>query len=227
MDTFNIRNFFLSLFFIVGFLLTASSFLNAQIKANFSLIYGLDFYQRMVNPSENNSFDRSAGSALLNLTLGPRVTVGGSNFSVSIESQGNIGLLGFNVQEYKGLGTLSVPILARLNFKGLSQLNNNFSFGNSFAGGIQYNKTELYGVTNKFKTQGLKRKFFPVYVLEYATGMGFKSATVEIYIRGGWNPQTKANSLNLGINLVYSLVHKIDRSKFKNFAPSDDSIYRM
>lgn len=223
----NIKKSILSFLLVVGFLLSNVSYTNAQVKANMSIIYGFDFYHRMVNPAENNAFDRSAGSALLNMTLGPRITVGGPKFSVSIESHGNIGFLGLNIQEYKGLGTLNIPVMARLNFKGLSQLNDNFSLGNSIAGGIQYNKSELYGVTKKFKEQGLTRKFFPVYVLEYATGMGFKSVTLELYARGGWNPQTKANSFNFGMNIVYSLIHKIDTSKFKDIVPSDDSIYKM
>lgn len=227
MDIFNIRKIFLSTILIIGFLFSSNAILNAQVRTNLSFIYGLDLYHRMVNPSENNPFDRSAGSALLNLNLGPRITVGGSKFSVSLESQGCIGLLGLNIQEYKGLGTLAVPIMARLNFKGLSMLNDNFALGSSVAGGIQYNKTELYGVTKKFRDQGLKRQFFPVYVLEYTTGMGFKSMAFEMYLRGGWNPTTHANSFNFGFNIIYSLIHKIDRSKLKDAMPSDDSIYKM
>lgn len=217
----------LSLFLIGVFLLSNVTNSHAQIKANVSLIYGFDFYHRIVNPQENNSFDRSAGSAFMNLTLGPRITVGGPKFSVSVESQGNIGFLGLNIEEYKGLGTLTVPVMARLNFKGLSQLNDNFSFGNSIAGGIQYNKSELYGVSKKFRNQGLKRQFFPVYVLEYATGMGFKSIVVEMYVRGGWNPKTHANTLNVGMNIVYSFIHRMDKSNFKDIVPSEDSIYKM
>lgn len=70
--------------------------------------------------------------------------------SVSVEAQACVGFLGLALDDYKGMGTLSYPIMAKLNFNGLSALDKEGRMGLSIGGGLQYNRTEWYGLDEEF-----------------------------------------------------------------------------
>lgn len=173
---------------------------------NAGIVTGYDLYQRYVNPKDGSGEDRSAGSALSSMTLGPKIWVGAENFSVSVESYANLGYLSFNMEDYHGMGAFSLPIIAKLNFKGLSGLNVKKKFGYAIGGGIQYNRTEFFGLTKKAVAKGIKRSFYKTYVLEVSIGAGRRSKSGEFFIRLGLNPELDANSLNIGYNQAYSFV---------------------
>ena len=109
-----------------------------------------DLYHYYQNPDDDLDESTSAGSALLNLGLGPKIWMGNNDFSVSFEAQATIGFVGLSVRDYKGLGTTSFPIMAKFNFGGLSGLDKEGKFGWSLGAGIQYSKTELYYLENFF-----------------------------------------------------------------------------
>lgn len=163
-----------------------------------------DLYQRFVNPEDGIS-DPSAGSAVLNLGAGPKIWVGGTDFSVSFESQAHIGVLGFSRSENKGLGMLSVPVLVRFNFNGLSCLSRRGRLGLTLGGGIQYNKTELYGLKEEFANQGVTRDFFRTYVIQAGYGFGVSGFSVHGIVRYGWDPESNANTLNIGVQYDFNL----------------------
>lgn len=218
------------LIMIFAFIGILSPFAKSQIKLNVGYIMGIDMYHRLTNPLvEGQDFGRSSGSAVLNLGGGLRMYVGGENFSVSAEGLASLGLLGLDINDTKGLGTLGVPLIARLNFKGLSGFSEKFRGGFYVGGGIQYSRTELYGVSQAYQDQGLTRDFFSTYVAEVGFGMGQKSITTEMYIRGGFNPQTSANVLHVGINIFYSFRWKTDGEKMMKDLNIDmeDETYKM
>ncbi len=184
----------------------------AQAQIGFGLTTGGDFYQRYTNPedaSDTTGALRSAGNMFTNMSLGPKVWIGSRRFSLSIETQVVFGATAFSIREYKGMGAVAFPIMAHLNFKGLSGFNKN-SFGTGFAigGGIQYNRTELYGTTKEYDY--LERKLFPTYVAEVKVGGGGQGILIDFYVRYGLgldenNALNGANSLNIGINAAYNL----------------------
>ena len=106
-------------FLIVALLALFTNTLRAQVGYGFTLTN--DLYHRYANPADGIA-SRSAGSAILNLGAGPKIWLGGQNMSLSLEAQACIGFLGLAVKDYKGLGTVSYPIMAKLNFNGLSGL---------------------------------------------------------------------------------------------------------
>jgi len=201
-----------------------------QAQIGFGLTSGGDLYQRYTNPkdaTDSTGALRSSGNVFTNMSVGPKIWIGSRRFSVSFETQVNIGLTAFSIREYKGLGAVSFPIMAHLNFKGLSGFNKN-SFGTGYAigGGIQYNRTELYGVTSKF--DGIQRKLFPTYVAEVKVGGGGQGILFDMYIRYGLGLDENyelngANSFNIGFNAAYNLtlLRKRGKKKPKSDKPSN------
>lgn len=189
--------------------------ISQSVKAQFGigLTAGTDLYNRYSNPVDDTGEHRANGSVLLNLALGPKIWVGGENFSFSMETQANLGILGLALPDYKGLGNFSIPIMGKFNFAGLSGLNKEGRFGLSLGGGIQYNKTELYYQTRDFKDKGGKRAFFKTYVVQVGYGFGISGFSAQFFTRYGFNPDLDgANSINVGLQFDFNIpkLKKID-----------------
>ncbi len=174
---------------------------------NIGVVSGGDWYHRYVNPLDGSGADRSAGSALLNGNLGLKVFVGAPAFSLSVESYANSGALALNIEEYKGLGSIAFPVLAKLNFRGLSGFGivEEDNWGWSIGGGIQWSRTEWYGLSSAARAQGVNRELFQNYVVEISYGTGTKSKIQEFFVRYGFNADASSNVLNLGMNTTFSI----------------------
>ena len=177
----------------------------AVVTAQFG--YGLtasnDIYHRYSNPKDGIA-SPSAGSLLLNLAAGPKIWVGNSKFSVSGEAQASIGLLGLSLGDYKGLGTVSFPLMVKLNFKGLSTFDREGKMGYSIGGGIQYSKTELYKLSDEFATRGVDRSLFKTYIIQAGYGFGISGFGLQGYLRYGFNPDEKSNVMHIGIQYDFN-----------------------
>jgi len=146
-----------------------------------------DLYNRYQNPEDEIAYEGS-GSFLLNMGVGPKLWLGGEDFSISAEAQATIGLFGLALKDFKGLGNASFPLIARLNFGGLSGLNKEGKFGWSVGGGLQYNRTELYYVKGSFKDDG-----------------GVSGFTAAGVLRIGYDSETKANTFNFGLQYDFNI----------------------
>jgi hypothetical protein len=125
---------------LILFILLGFSQSHAQINIGF--LTGGDLYQRYTNPLDNTNTGRSSGSAILNGNTGLKLYVGVPKVSLSIEGYINSGALALDVNEYKGLGAVSYPVLAKLNFNGLSGLmKTDKTRGWSIGGGVQWSRT--------------------------------------------------------------------------------------
>ena len=189
---------------LVSIVLTVASLQVVHSQANIGFVTGGDLYQRYVNPEDGTGFDRSAGSAILNSTLGLKTWLGSKKVALSIESYVNLGVLGLNVEEYYGLGTMHIPVMAKINFGGLTGLGDLKRFGYYIGGGWQINKTELFGLNDKAQDRGIQRPYYNTYVVEIGTGRGNKSKMTEFFVRFGLNPEMPSNSLSIGLNTSYS-----------------------
>lgn len=173
----------------------------------------IDFYNRYTNPEDQTGQHRSNGSVLLNFALGPKIWVGGENFSFSVETQVNLGLLGLSLPDYKGLGNISFPVIGKFNFAGLAGTNKEGRFGFSIGGGFQMNRTELLYVTSSFKEQGGEREYFKTYIVQAGYGFGISGFAAQLFGRYGFNPDLDgANSFNFGIQFDFNInkLRKID-----------------
>lgn len=188
---------FLLLFFLLNSLLA-----NAQI--GFGTVGGLDIYQRYSNPDDGIA-SSSAGNVLFNFIYGPKIYAGSKNLSVSLETQVNLGLTSLAVKDFKGVGALSFPILCKLNFKGLSGFSTGLSSGFAIGAGIQYTKTELFGLLDQFEDKGVTRDFFKTYFAQIDFGYGSFGIDGSFYLRLGYDPERKSNTFNFG--LVYNSNH--------------------
>lgn len=170
-----------------------------------------DLYQWYKNPEDGIS-DPSHGNAILNLSAGPKLWVGGKKFSVSFEGQANVGLTGFTVGENKGLGSVAIPIIGSFNFAGLSGLDREGKIGFSIGGGVQYNKTELYGLKQEFVDRGVTRDYFRTIVVQAVCGFGVSGFGLSGVLRYGFDPDSEASSFNFGIQYDFNLpmMKKID-----------------
>lgn len=191
-------NYFLSL------LLSVLSFTVVSAQFGIGAVVSNDIYQRYSNPSDDIAYG-GAGSTLLNIGVGPKIWLGNPSFSVSAEAQANLGLFGLGLKDYKGLGMVSFPLMAKLNFAGLSGLDREGRFGLSIGGGLQWNKTELYYLKNSFEDQGVTRDYFKTYVGEIAYGFGISGFSGQVYLRVGVNPDEESNSFNFGLKYDFNI----------------------
>jgi len=182
-----------------GGLLSSS---DAQFGYGISAKTGL--YERWTNPQDDIS-SRTSGSALINLGVGPKVWLGSSKFSVSVEATANIAPFAFSLGEFKGLGAASFPVLARLNFGGLSGLNKKGTMGVSIGGGFQWVKTELFGLTSKFEQLGGERAYYRSFCGEVAAGFGMSGFTGYLYLRYGRNNELGVKTFNVGIGYDFNV----------------------
>ncbi len=176
-----------------------------QAQFNIGLVSGYDLYQRYVNPDDGTGADRSSGNALISSAFGLKTWVGTQKVSLSLEAYANLGVFAFNVEEYYGLGALSIPMLAKINFNGATGLNELEKFGYYFGGGYQINRTEFYGINEKGRERGIERPYYPTYVAELGFAVGNKSKVVEVFVRYGLNPLNPSTALHFGVNTTYSL----------------------
>ena len=181
---------------------------------SFSIAYGQfgigltashDLYHYYQNPDDSVDESTSAGSALLNLGLGPKIWMGGNDFSVSLEAQASIGFFGLSIRDYKGLGTTSFPIMAKFNFRGLSGLDKEGKFGWSIGAGIQYSKTELYYLENSFEEKGGTRGLFKTYIGQVGYGFGMSGFTAHGFLRFGYHSDDGSRTLNIGIQYDFNI----------------------
>jgi len=162
-----------------------------------------ELYSHYSNPPDGIA-SRSAGSALLNIGVGPKIWVGGPDFSFSPEVSVVISPLALSISDFKGLGAVSFPIIGKFEFLGNSNLNKDGKFGFSIGGGVQYNKTELFYLKPSVRDQGVRRPFFRTYVIEADFGYGLVGFDVHFFIRYGFANDIGANSLNIGIGYDFN-----------------------
>jgi hypothetical protein len=166
------------------------SFFSYNLPAQFGWGYTIhhELYHRYTNPDDGSGLNPSAGSFFLNVGAGPKIWIGGKDVSFSAEATANIGMLGLALKDYKGLGTASVPLLAKLNFKGLSTMDRDGRLGLSIGGGIQYSRTEIYGLTASAINNGASREWFQTYIVQAGYGFGLVGFGLHAYVRYGFNP---------------------------------------
>ncbi len=195
----NIRHIF-ALIILMALVDRATS----QIQFGYGFTASNDLYQWYKNPGElPGGASNTAGSAILNLGVGPKVWVGTAKTSFSVESQAVAGILGYSAGSYKGLGMGAIPIIGRINFKGLSTFDREGKTGFSIGGGIQINKTEAFGVTEDYAAT-VQRKFFHTYVGQISYGFGISGFTVQGIVRYGYDPDSAARSLNVGLQYDFN-----------------------
>ncbi len=170
--------------------------------------YGLtaktELYSRYKNPPDNISPD-AAGSALLNIGLGPKLWFGGRHVSFSPEAAVVFSPFALSTGEFKGLGAVSFPIMGKLHFLGMTNFNNDGKFGFALGGGIQYTRTELFGLKNSLEEKGVERKYFKTYVVEADFGFGISGFSLHGLVRYGFNNDTDANTISVGIGYDFNI----------------------
>ncbi len=174
-----------------------------------------ELYNRYANPSDDIA-SRSAGSAIINIGLGPKLWIGGEDISFSPEVTFMWSPLALSTGDFKGLGALSFPILGKLEFFGNSNFNKDGKFGFSIGGGVQYSKTELWYLKGSFEEQGVERSFFRTYVIEADFGYGISGFDVHLFVRYGWANDSDANTLNIGFGYDFNVprLKKATNSEF-------------
>ena len=107
----------------------------------------------------------------VNIGLGPKLWFGGKKFAVSPEATVVFSPLALSTGDFKGIGAVSFPLMVKLQFGGLSSFVDN-RFGFALGGGLQYTRTELFGLSNEFEELGVERNYFRTYIIEADFGFG-------------------------------------------------------
>ncbi len=179
----------------------------AYSQFGYGLTFSNDLYNRYTNPTDGIAHNGN-GTALLTFGLGPKIWIGGESFSFSAETQVNLSLVGLSMPDYKGLGSVSFPVIGKFNFAGLSGLNKEGRFGLSIGGGMQWNRTELLYLANDYQDRGVRREFYKTYIMHLGYGFGISGFTAELFGKYGFNPDLDGASnfhigLQFGFNIPY------------------------
>lgn len=187
---------------VVAIFFAIPLFAKSQIR--FSANYGLDFYQHFTNPEvEGDTTLRTAGNAIANIMIGPRVFIGFKNFTISGETQANWGITTLCLKDFKGVGSISLPLMVKLNFGGLSGVNADIgAFGVAFGGGVQYSMTELYGLTEEYRNSTAVRDINKYYVGEFQIGYRAESGVASFHFRYGQG-ENNASLFHIGYSVSY------------------------
>jgi hypothetical protein len=191
--------------FITSLLLCSSLFVNAQFGAGFGA--EINAYSRYVNPKmPNDSLERSAGQLGGFLpAFGPKVWLGNDKFALTLEGKINLKLYTVNIKfrEYQGLGSISFPVMAKLNFRGkhLEKLGEYLHF--YAGGGIQWTKTELYLRPEEYKD--IDRPYFTTYVAELGFGIGPVGVNKCVFVRFGVGDKS-TSTFNIGLSFNTDLI---------------------
>lgn len=199
-----IRKFLFSCCVLVGLFLGSIQEIEAQF--GIGIVGGVDLYQRYTNPTSNLASE-SAGSFLLNLSLGPKIWIGGKQFSLSVEAPASIAPLGLAVKDYKGLGMAAVPVIGMLNFGKTSGFNRDGGVGFSIGGGIQWYRTELFGLNQDFEDIGVERAWEQVYIIQTNLGFGISGFAGNLFIRYGFDTEDIGlRTLNVGVQTDFNFL---------------------
>lgn len=204
-----VRNNFclIILFFISGMV-------SAQVNANLSL--GFDFYSYYRNPEKEGQDIGQSSGAILSPNFAAQIVFGKNNFSFGLEPQVTFSPWALDINQYKGIGAVAFPLLAKFNFGSFSGFSQKI-YGFSIGAGVQYNRTELFGLNHKYAD--VKREFFRTNVLELCLGGGIGGINFAYNFRIGFGAD-KALSLNTGFVIRADLTKK---NQFKLNMNSDKS----
>jgi len=175
----------------------------AQAQFGFGFTVSNDLYQRYTNPKDVVGA-RSSGNAILNLGLGPKIWVGSKKVSASIEAQVNMGFTAFSLSSYQGMGSVSFPMMFKLNFRGVSTFDKEMETGLNIGVGLQKSKTEWYGISKEDYDIGVRRSFFDTYVAQVGYGGGISGFAASLFVRYGFHPDTDASTLNVGLQYDFN-----------------------
>lgn len=194
------KSFFILIAFFFGFSYTLMSQFGIGLKGT------LDAYQRYANPLDPDDGTKSNSAGHIGgVGIGPKIWIGGENFSVSFEGEITYGTYGYSFNDDKGYGILAFPLLMKFNRNGASGFFRKQGAGISLGGGIQYNRTEVFRDWEAYPD--LKRTFFPTYIgelgLHAASGDG---ADLALYLRLGYG-EKEARSLNVGIIIQFNYMN--------------------
>ena len=196
------------LLIVISLTLLSLSTLAAQ-QVGYGVGLRLGAYDWYGNPPDDIA-SRSAGSAILNIGISPKLWFGGNDFSISPEVGVVFSPLALSLGDYKGLGAVSFPMMVKFEFLGNSNFNRDGKLGFSIGGGIQYNKTELWYLKPSFKEQGVNRSNFKTYIIEVDFGYGLSGFDAHVFVRYGWNNSLGANTFSIGIGADLNVPVLID-----------------
>jgi hypothetical protein len=198
---------------VILYLLCTISIQTINGQVALGVTYGLDLYQHLQNPYTDEVESHSTGSAIFNLNIGPKLWVGGEGFSVSMEAQAGMAPFSLDLDGYKGLGAAYFPVLACVNFAGLSGFQDVGGFGFSIGGGMQISRTELYFLDKDY--EDVPRDFFETIFGQINIGLGKKHQAVYMYLRYGAG-DNDAHAYHIGLMLDHNLTSRKDKRNDKN-----------
>lgn len=190
---------------LIAFLCLGTGSIHAQLKFKTQFYTGFDLYCWYKNPRSSArecEAGLSSGSALSSVPIGTRLLVGKDNFSISAEAGADLQFFALDVNHFKGLGAVAFPLLLKMNFGAVSGFSKTKLVGWSLGGGIQYQKTELFYLTEDYKD--LERKIFPTYIGEIAIGGGVRGFQTSYFVRVGFG-KLQATSVNTGFYFFLDL----------------------
>ncbi len=196
---------------------------NAQVGGG--LVFGGDWYQWYNNPTiDGEEALTSSGNVLLNVAIGPKFWFGGEKFSLSLEGHVNWGVTSFDVNDYKGLGSMSFPLIAKLNFGSISSFSSNEDDKKGFyiGGGVQYTRTELYGLTADY-VDNTTRSMFRTWIGEIGYGSGSDGTVTTSFVRFGVGDDN-ALTLNVGSLISFNFKEFIKNLDFDKDEDDNEQI---
>ncbi|TVQ48385.1 MAG: hypothetical protein EA362_05745 [Saprospirales bacterium] len=182
---------------------------SAQINFGVGMAFSNDFFQSVSNPV--NESEEKIRNLLISPSFGPKFYFGTSQLSLSLQANIGISPISFDWGEYKGMGVAYAPILAGINYGGLSGFATDRSeWGASVAYGYHFSLTDLYFRDSDFRD--MQRDLFYPSFIQFAGGFGGKGAALYLYSRIGID-HSEGRIFSFGITLE---VNFLERRKWRD-----------
>lgn len=195
---------------IVGWICMSMCLTNVWCQVGLGVTYGLDLYQQQHNPELTDTLLYGTGSVLFNLNIGPKIWVGNEHVSIGLEAQIGFAPFAFDKDEYKGMGLFYFPMMASINFRGLSGFSRRGKWGLGIAAGTQFTYTDLYFRADQFSL--INRTVFQTYFGQVQIGLGRETSSVQVYVRYG-RGDFHAQNVHIGFMIDQNLLTKGQRRR--------------
>lgn len=181
----------------------------SQIKAGIGMSFSNDFYQSLSNPDDESG--ESSKSLLISPSFGPKLYLGNSMISLSVQANIGISPVAFDWKNYKGMGAVYAPVMINVNYGGLTGFTEDKSnWGFSLSYGYHFTLTDLYFRNDDFREEQ-RELFYPSFA-QFAGGFGSKGAAIYLYSRLSLQ-RSQGGVFSMGLTLE---VNFIERKKWRN-----------
>lgn len=170
-------------------------------QVGIGITYGISFYRWDQNPNTNSPELKSSSGSIGSTIGGVNFIAGGSGFRFMLDAYGDYAPYAFDVNQFKGMGTLSYGAMAKFSVTPWETSKGMHGF--SLGYGIEGTQTEMYFTPKKY--QDMVRDWYWIPYGYIAYSMFEAGDQIDLFFKFGANKDA-AMTLALGVKYHVNLL---------------------